>query len=159
MGRRRRGLLNDLAGLPWPVGLAVGALGYFVLVHGLPMWFAHKGGPLAQAFANASNPLALLAWLFFAMCAIAAFASFLRARRNRRLLDTRTGLDSIAALGWRDFEHLVGEAFRRQGRAVEETGLGGADGGIDLILRRNGKRMLVQCRQWRCEKVPVKRDT
>jgi restriction system protein len=47
------------------------------------------------------------------------------------LLETRTDLDSLAANGWRDFERLVGEAFRRQGYAVEETGLGGADGGME----------------------------
>jgi restriction system protein len=86
---------------------------------------------------------------------MASFVSFLGERRRRRRLETRTGLDSIAALGWRDFERLVGEAFRRQGYAVEETGLGGADGGIDLILRRDGKRSLVQCKRWRREKVPV----
>lgn len=58
-------------------------------------------------------------------------------------------------MSWRDFERLVGEAFRRRGYTVEETGLGGADGGIDLILRRNGQRTLVQCKQWRRQKVPV----
>lgn len=155
MGRGKRGFLDDLAGLPWPVGLVVGALGYVVLAHGLPIWFARQGGLLAQAFAGPSNPFSMLAWLFFGVCAIAALVSFLRARRNRRLLDTRTGLDSIAALGWRDFERLVGEAFRRRGYAVEETGLGGADGGIDLILRRDARRILVQCKQWRRERVPV----
>lgn len=154
MGRRRRGLLDDLAVLPWPVGLAVGVLGFLVLQYGVPAWFSRQGGPFAQAFAQAF-PFPILAWIVLALCAMAAFASFLGARRKRRLLDTRTGLDSIAALGWRDFERLVGEAFRRQGYAVEETGLGGADGGIDLILRRNGKRTLVQCKQWRREKVPV----
>lgn len=80
---------------------------------------------------------------------------FFKSRRTRRLLDTRTGLESIAALGWRDFERLVGEAFRRRGYSVEETGLGCADGGIDLILRRDGRRILVQCKQWRRQRVPV----
>lgn len=155
MGRGKRNLIDVLAGLPWPVGLVVGALGYLTLAHGVPMWFARQGGPLAQAFAGASNPFSLLGWLFFGMCAIGALASFFNARRTRRLLDTRTGLESIAALGWRDFERLVGEAFRRRGYNVEETGLGGADGGIDLILRRDGRRILVQCKQWRRERVPV----
>jgi restriction system protein len=49
----------------------------------------------------------------------------------------------------------VGEAYRRRGYAVEETGLGGADGGIDLILHHDGERTLVQCKQWRRDKVPV----
>src|SRR6185312_9455482 len=61
----------------------------------------------------------------------------------------------VPALGWRQFELLVGEAFRRRGYVVEETGLGGADGGIDLILRRDGRRTLVQCKQWRRSRVPV----
>jgi len=155
MGRGKRNLIDALAGLPWPVGLVVGALGYLTLAHGLPMGFAGQGGPLAQAFAGASNPFSLLGWLFFGMCVIGALASFLNARRTRRLLDTRTGLESIAALGWRDFERLVGEAFRRRGYSVEETGQGGAGGGIDLILHRDGRRILVQCKQWRCERVPV----
>jgi len=155
MGGGKRNLIDALAGLPWPVGLVVGALGYLTLAHGVPMGFARQGGPLAQAFAGGSHPFSLLGWLFFGMCAIGALASFLNARRTRRLLDTRTGLESIAALGWRDFERLVGEAFRRRGYSVEETGLGGADGGIDLILRRDGRRILVQCKQWRRERVPV----
>ncbi len=90
-----------------------------------------------------------------ALCALASGVSFLQSRHRRNLLDTRTNLESLAATGWRDFERLVSEAFRRQGYTVEETGLGGADGGIDLILRRNGKRTLVQCKQWKRDKVPV----
>ncbi|WP_203322014.1 restriction endonuclease [Pseudoxanthomonas beigongshangi] len=155
MGRGKRNLIDVLAGLPWPVGLMVGALGYLTLAHGVPLWFARQGGPLAQAFTGASHPFSLLGWLFFGVCAIGALASFFNARRTRRLLDTRTDLESLAALGWRDFERLVGEAFRRRGYSVEETGLGGADGGIDLILRRDGRRILVQCKQWRRERVPV----
>jgi restriction system protein len=82
-------------------------------------------------------------------------ASWWGRRGRQQLLDTRTGLDSLAALGWRQFELLVGEAFRRRGYVVEENGLGGADGGIDLILRRDGRRTLVQCKQWRRSRVPV----
>ena len=51
---------------------------------------------------------------------------------------------------------VVGEAFRRQGYRIEETGLGGADGGIDLRLSKNGKITLVQCKQWRSQRVDVK---
>jgi restriction system protein len=50
----------------------------------------------------------------------------------------------------------VGEAFRRQGYAVQETGLGGADGGIDLLLRKEGKLTLVQCKRWKTQRVDVK---
>jgi restriction system protein len=58
-------------------------------------------------------------------------------------------------MSWRQFELLVGEAFRRRSYQVEETGQGGADGGVDLILRRNGRTELVQCKQWRTRQVNV----
>jgi restriction system protein len=93
--------------------------------------------------------------LVLGLCAIATLASFLDARRKRQLLDNASGLGSIVALGWRDFERLVGEAFCRQGYTVEETGMGGPEGGIDLVLCRGSMRIIVQCTEWRRVKVPV----
>jgi len=147
-------LLDELAVLPWPVGLAVGVLGYLLVRHGIPAWASSQPGPLMQALGN-TEAFAPLAWIVLAACAMASLFSWLGSRRKRRLLDAQSGLASIAALGWRDFERLVGEAFRRQGYTVEETGLGGADGGIDLILRKGGQRTLVQCKQWRRRQVPA----
>lgn len=111
-----------------------------------------QGNPFAPAFV----PMAMLmSWFVLAAGLLGAAMSWIGQRRRRRLLDAQQGLDSIAALGWRHFELLVGEAFRRQGHTVEETGLGGADGGIDLILRKDGRRVLVQCKQWRRRQIPV----
>ena len=154
MGRGRSTTLDDLAGLPWPVPLALGAAAYVGIRHGLPAWLSGRG-PVFDGLAQRPDTVASFAWLVLAACTLAALVSFLRARQRRRLLDSRTDLDSIAVLGWRDFERLVGEAFRRQRYHVEETGLGGADGGIDLILSRGGRRTLVQCKQWRRRQVPV----
>lgn len=36
-----------------------------------------------------------------------------------------------------------------------ETGQGGADGGVDLLLQRDGSKTLVQCKQWKQQKVGV----
>ncbi|WP_104553860.1 restriction endonuclease, partial [Xanthomonas arboricola] len=96
-----------------------------------------------------------LAWTLLGVCWLAALFSYLRTCSRRRFLETRTSLESLAAGGWRQFELLVGDAFRRQGYSVEETGLGGADGGIDLILRKDGRRTLVQCKQWQRQQVGV----
>lgn len=67
--------------------------------------------------------------------------------------------DALDGMRWREFEMLVGEGFRLQGYQVVETGGGGPDGGIDLILSRPGKngseKFLVQCKQWRAYKVGV----
>ncbi|WP_129134676.1 restriction endonuclease [Luteimonas sp. YGD11-2] len=155
MGRGRNTTLDDLSGLPWPVPLVSGIIAYYAIRHGVPAWMANRGGPFGQAFEAHGDALAPVAWMVLAFCTLASLVSFFRARHRRRLLDTRAGLDSIATLGWRDFERLVGEAYRRQGYSVEETGLGGADGGIDLILTRDGQRTLVQCKRWRRDKVTV----
>lgn len=89
-------------------------------------------------------------------CWVAAIASFIGRRRRRKLLDNQSGIGSLRQMSWRQFEQLAGEAFRRQGYAIEETGLGGADGGIDLILRRNGQTTLVQRKRWQDRQVGVK---
>lgn len=157
MGRKRGNTGFDaLAALPWPLGLAVGIAGFLAVRYGLAWWLSQHGGTLAQGIAqHTDSALAPLAWIVLIVCWIAALFSFLGARHRRRLLDTRTTLESLAAGGWRQFELLVGEAFRRQGYSVEETGLGGADGGIDLILRKDGRRTLVQCKQWKRQQVGV----
>lgn len=157
MGRKRGNTGFDaLAALPWPLGLAVGIAGFLAVRYGLAWWLSQHGGMLAQGIMQHSDStLAPLAWIVLIVCWIAALFSFLGARHRRRLLDTCTSLESLATGGWRQFELLVGEAFRRQGYSVEETGLGGADGGIDLILRKDGRRTLVQCKQWKRQQVGV----
>ena len=90
-----------------------------------------------------------------AACWLAAAAAWLARRKRSRLADIQTGLRSIQALGWQDFERLVAEAYSRQGYRVVENGGGGADGGIDLLIRRGGKTHIVQCKQWRSKSVSV----
>jgi len=63
--------------------------------------------------------------------------------------------DALDGMSWEDFELLVGEGFRLQGYTVGETGGGGPDGGVDLVLRKDGEKFLVQCKQWRAFKVGV----
>lgn len=156
MGRRKKnGFFDELTALPWPAGLATGLIAFLLIRYALPALLGGSSSTYLQAISTASNAFAPLAWLVLIACSLAALMSFTRARQDRQLLDTRTGLDSLAALGWKEFERLVAEAFRREGHVVEATGLGGADGGIDLILYRDGRRTLVQCKQWRRQSVPV----
>ncbi|AEQ98715.1 restriction endonuclease [Xanthomonas oryzae pv. oryzicola BLS256] len=145
-----------MAALPWPLALVAGLIGYFAVRYGIAWWLSQHGGLLAQGLAQQSDALfAPLAWMLLGVCWLAALVSYLGARRRRRFLDTRTSLESLAAGGWRQFEQLVADAFRRQGYSVEETGQGGPDGGIDLILRKDGRRTLVQCKQWKRQQVGV----
>jgi restriction system protein len=75
---------------------------------------------------------------------------------RKKLFDKQTSIESIRELSWSQFELLIGEAYRRAGYEVSETGGGGADGGIDLRLRSNSETVLVQCKQWKVYKVGVK---
>lgn len=157
MGRRRKQSgIDIIAAMPWPMGVAAGLIGFLLVRYGFAAWISHQGGPMAQSFSQGIVAmLSPLAWMVLAICWIGALASFVGSRHRRKLLDTRTDLESLSQGGWRQFELLVGEAFRRQGYAVEETGLGGADGGIDLILRKDGRRTLVQCKQWKRQQIGV----
>ena len=150
MGRAKGNPIKELAILPWPVGVVFGVGGFLAIRFLLPMFLrGNQFAPIVVAFVP-------LSWMVLAIGLLAAVMSWVREQQRRKLLDAQQGLESIAALGWRHFEQLVGEAFRRQGYAVEETGLGGADGGIDLILRKDGRCVLVQCKQSRNRQVGVK---
>ena len=144
--------------MPWPVGFIVGILGYVGVRYGIGWYFASTGGPILSGLAKPAQggAFATLAWLALGICWLAALVSFIGQHKRKQLLDTQTGIGSLRGMSWREFEMLVGEAFRRQGYRIEETGLGGADGGIDLLLRKDGKTTLVQCKQWRNQRVDVK---
>jgi restriction system protein len=89
------------------------------------------------------------------MSSPAALISALRRYVVRQRFAAQRSLDDMRALTWQQFETIVGEAFRRQGYSVIETGQGGADGGVDLELTRAGERFLVQCKQYRAQDVSV----
>lgn len=87
-----------------------------------------------------------------------AIASFLGRRKREGLVRTivsESSGSSLRGLSWQDFELLVGEAFRMNGYSVVENGGGGADGGVDLILKKGKETFFVQCKQWRALKVSV----
>lgn len=88
-----------------------------------------------------------------AILLIGACVSWREARRKRQLVDSRGGIALIRSLSWREFEDLVAEAFRREGYRVVENAKGGADGGVDIRLRRNGGLFLVQCKNWNRNRV------
>lgn len=158
MARRKQSGFETMAALPWPISIVLGLLGYIAIRHGIGWYLGATDNPYTSGLGNlaASGIYAPLGWLLLGGCWVAALASFFGRRNRRQLLDKQSGIGSLRQMSWRQFEQLTGEAFRRQGYAVEETGLGGPDGGIDLILRKNGQTTLVQCKQWQNWQVSVK---
>lgn len=150
MARRRESVFDTLLTLPWWVAIGLGALGYAAVVVLLPLIWKD---PLLAPATKGLQPVGLL---IFGMCAIAGGGSALRSLLLSRKFDRQRGLDDIRALPWRQFESIVGEAFRRRGYSVVENAVGGADGGIDLTLSKDGQKFVVQCKQWKLQTVGVK---
>lgn len=71
-----------------------------------------------------------------------------------RKFDRQGDIEAIRRLSWQQLEMIVGDAFRRRGYSVVENG--GADGGIDLVLRKGDEEFLVQCKQWKAASVGVR---
>lgn len=157
MAKRKQSGFEVVASMPWPAGIVLGLVAYIAIRHGIGWYFGATNNPFTSGLGKlaATGIYAPLGWMLLAGCWIAALASFIGRRSRRQLLDKQTGIDSLRQMNWRQFELLAGEAFRRQGYAVEETGFGGADGGIDLLLRKNGQTTLVQCKQWQNRQVGV----
>jgi restriction system protein len=158
MAKRKQGGLEQIAEMPWPVGFLLGIIGFVVVRYGIGWFLTSRSNPVFHAMGTPveAGAWAPIAWSVLGICWAGALLSFIGSAKRKHLLETQTGLESLRAMSWREFEMLVGEAFRRQGYAIQETGLGGADGGIDLVLRKDGKTTLVQCKQWKTQRVDVK---
>lgn len=159
MSRRSRNnsLLDLLACAPWPVGVVAGFLVLFVGRVAAPGMLSGSGNPFLAAMGSQLGTGALnpLFWLLAGLCWVAALLSAVGRGKRRQLLEAQSSLATLRAMRWQQFEQLVSEAYRRDGYSVEETGQGGADGGVDLVLRRDGQTTLVQCKQWRTQRVGV----
>src|ERR1035437_309482 len=148
--RRQEGIFDMLATLPWWVSIVVAGIAYVFFKWVFPGLAGQSVflKVMAQAFQGNAG---LVSCLFL----IPAPIAFFNASRRRKLLDSQTGIESIRAMSWQSFELLVGEAFRRQGYGVEERGGSAADGGVDLVLRKDGKTTVTQCKRWREVQVGV----
>lgn len=75
----------------------------------------------------------------------------LKRRKGRNLYRhiKKKGVSGVASLSWQQFERLCASYFNNKGYRVELFGQGGADGGRDLVLRRSGRKVLVQCKHWK----------
>jgi len=144
--------------LPWWVGCALAVVSYLVL-HRYAAAVVSATAPGQLVVGTVTKTLASIGQVVIPLVLMAgSLASFLGRRKRAGLLEEATGDksgESLRSMSWRDFEMLVGESFRTRGFAVEETGGGGADGGIDLKLRKGNEVFLVQCKQWRAYKVSV----
>lgn len=148
--RRSSSPLDDLFDLlemifrvvpPW-VCLPVAIIGFFVIV---------------ALFGVFIGPFAILFGVIFVMvCLAAGLKGWMIRKRQQAFLTENVDIGWVNKLSWKAFERQVAEVYRQHGYNVEETGGGGSDGGIDLILHRDGEKTVVQCKRWKVYKVGVK---
>ena len=164
--RKRSGLAEDLlelaALLPWWLCLLLAIVSYAVLhpYATAPVVLNAAPGQLGSMMNEAI--LKGLAtggqYILPIILVTGAAVSFLRRRKREALIQSVADNPSgsmLRDMSWQEFELLVGEAFRMRGYAVTERGGGGADGGVDIELRKGSEIFLVQCKQWRAYKVSV----
>lgn len=147
---RNQNILALLTYLPWWVSIATALIVYLFLALVLPN-IAVQSKAIAAILHGFSGVAHIVALVFLLP---APFAYF-RQRKNRQRLDSQNSIQTIRTLSWREFESLVAEAYRRLGYLVWENTQAGADGGVDIWLRKDGGVHLVQCKQWRSQKVGV----
>lgn len=173
MARRKKSdaetVIDLFALMPWWACVALAAVAY-VALHALASKAPATVDP-AQALNQMDKLLVGAALRGLAtvgqyvvpvlLLAAAVVSAVRRYRRGKLLEEALRSQDAAAVDGmtWHEFELLIGEAFRRKGYAVVETGGGGPDGGIDLVLRKpvtNGNETyVVQCKHWKAQKVGV----
>lgn len=147
---RQRGLLSTLClAPPWFIVTVAGGA-YFVmqqlallLLERLP-----QIAPLAR-LSNAAAPLVAAVLLLPLPVAI------WRSGKERRLVRKIKSIEALRAVSWQELEMLVRKLFAQQGYSAQRIGGEGADGGIDVVLRRRSRTILVQCKQWTAKQVGV----
>ncbi|WP_321346249.1 restriction endonuclease [Halopseudomonas oceani] len=168
MARKRTSAVEDfivvLSHLPWWTSLLIALVSWLIL-H--PVATA-PAPPAALKPGDMGGILTAQLWRTLAMfghylipfcCLLGAIGSIAARRKRKHLFDSvkpaTQPARTIDGLSWQQFEQLIGEAFRKQGYSITETGGNGPDGGVDLILRKHNEKYLVQCKHWRSLKVGV----
>jgi len=149
--RKKSGWFELLVTLPWWMSIIISLSVYIGLKYVVP--FITTDNFILQSILSV---LPKLSTIIPVVLLIPAPISAFNAWQKRKLLDKQKNIQSIRNLSWREFEELVAEAYRRQGYAVIENKVSGADGGIDIRLKKDGHSHLVQCKNWKTSKVGVK---
>ncbi|BDS05068.1 membrane protein [Oceaniferula spumae] len=151
---KKNSLINELILAPWWVSVCLAGIIYVGgnILSGITS--SNLGFTMVATVAGAVTPIFTIVFLFVALI------SFFRSFKTKAQLKRQESIETLNELSWKDFENVTGELFRQRGYKVEEMLGGGADGGVDLRLRRDGQLTLVQCKQWKNKNVglPIIRE-
>ncbi len=83
-------------------------------------------------------------------------ASAAPVRDRVRPATTADLIEQLRAIDWFQFEKLVALVYEKHGYSVTRRGGANPDGGIDLVIEKDGQCSAVQCKQWKTWNVGVK---
>ena len=149
MPRKNTSFADLLVEAPWWVSVVTAIITYLGMAYLLPTIQTEN-----QIINLLLQGLAIPGPYFAFFILLIAPFSFFNSRRKAKQLDAQKNIETIRKMHWRNFEELVAEAYRRRGYKVIEGGFG-PDGGVDLEIRKNDEYVIVQCKQWRAQKVGV----
>lgn len=69
--------------------------------------------------------------------------------RARKRLDYVRDIKALRAMSWQQFEAILADYYTVKGYHVEHHGGEGGDGGIDLFLKKDGKKIIIQAKHYR----------
>jgi restriction system protein len=145
---RNQSILEDFAEsfqhLPWWAGLTTAVV---LVAFGFLLPHIPTSGLLATVL------LVFLPWILWITGGLVGLYTLVgiagRALDRRRFDRT----EDVGRLDPYQYERYVGEYYRRNGYSVTRRGGAGADGGVDLVIARDGERRLVQCKHWKSSRV------
>ena len=165
---RRKSTFEDVmdltARLPWQVGVGLAIVSFAVLhVFGAGALQPHTAPRDVGALGNQaiqqliSTGAYLMQFVVPSAFLIGAAVSYYRRRCGGKSLARAAsgGTEAINSTSHSDFELLVGAALRNAGYRVASQALPGPDGGVDLVVEKDRKRALVQCKHWQAKSVGV----
>jgi restriction system protein len=149
--KRSKNLYQHLLVTPWWVSMILAGFMYWLFVY----WFVElaQESYLLDVIILKADYFLLAPSLYFVLISI---ISAYRSWKMGRLLMNQTSIETIMRLDWRQFEYLIAEAYRRAGYKVTENLESGADGGVDVIIEKDGAVTLIQCKHWKHTSIGVK---
>ena len=75
---------------------------------------------------------------------------------EKSLLKRNSTLEKLKRLPWDDFERLCMELFAKQGWSTTGNSKKGADGGVDIWMKKRKTKSIVQCKRYNKTRVTVK---
>lgn len=151
--KSKKSILGFVVGLPWMIHLIISlsllSMPYFFINY-LEL-FMYKIRILNINIEQLIYGVYGISGLFF----ILAFFSFFKSKHDDELWKKRLTVQELNKMDWEQLEHLVKILFVKIGYKITERGGARADGGVDVEARKFGRKVIVQCKQWKSNKVGV----